>query len=424
MGMTITQKILAAHAGLAEVKAGQLITAKTDIVLSNDITGPVAIREMAKTGVEKVFDKHKIAMIPDHFSPTKDIKSAEQCKTLRDFAKAQGIEHYYEVGKMGVEHCLLPEQGIVGPGDLIIGADSHTCTYGALGAFATGMGSTDIAAAMISGETWLRVPESIKVVITGKPANPWISGKDVILYVIGQIGVDGALYQSLEFVGDGLQYLSMDSRMSICNMAIEAGAKNGIIAVDDITRAYIKDRFQREAVEYYSDEDSEYTQEIIVDLAKLQPQVAFPHLPSNTRDIQNVGEVALDQVVIGSCTNGRMEDMQTAAKILKGNKVAPYLRLIVIPGTPEIYRQCMQEGIIDIIMEAGGVVSTPTCGPCLGGYMGILAKGERALATTNRNFVGRMGDPESEVYLCNPAVAAASAITGKISAPEEVISNV
>ena len=424
MGMTITQKILAAHAGLAEVKAGQLITAKTDIVLSNDITGPVAIREMAKTGIEKVFDKHKIAMIPDHFSPTKDIKSAEQCKTLRDFAKAQGIEHYYEVGKMGVEHCLLPEQGIVGPGDLIIGADSHTCTYGALGAFATGMGSTDIAAAMISGETWLRVPESIKVVITGKPANPWISGKDVILYVIGQIGVDGALYQSLEFVGDGLQYLSMDSRMSICNMAIEAGAKNGIIAVDDITRAYIKDRFQREAVEYYSDEDSEYTQEIIVDLAKLQPQVAFPHLPSNTRDIQNVGEVALDQVVIGSCTNGRMEDMQTAAKILKGNKVAPYLRLIVIPGTPEIYRQCMQEGIIDIIMEAGGVVSTPTCGPCLGGYMGILAKGERALATTNRNFVGRMGDPESEVYLCNPAVAAASAITGKISAPEEVISNV
>jgi len=424
MGMTITQKILAAHAGLAEVKAGQLITAKTDIVLSNDITGPVAIREMAKTGIEKVFDKHKIAMIPDHFSPTKDIKSAEQCKTLRDFAKAQGIEHYYEVGKMGVEHCLLPEQGIVGPGDLIIGADSHTCTYGALGAFATGMGSTDIAAAMISGETWLRVPESIKVVITGKPANPWISGKDVILYVIGQIGVDGALYQSLEFVGDGLQYLSMDSRMSICNMAIEAGAKNGIIAVDDITRAYIKDRFQREAVEYYSDEDAEYTQEIIVDLAKLQPQVAFPHLPSNTRDIQNVGEVALDQVVIGSCTNGRMEDMQTAAKILKGNKVAPYLRLIVIPGTPEIYRQCMQEGIIDIIMEAGGVVSTPTCGPCLGGYMGILAKGERALATTNRNFVGRMGDPESEVYLCNPAVAAASAITGKISAPEEVISNV
>jgi len=424
MGMTITQKILAAHAGLAEVKAGQLITAKTDIVLSNDITGPVAIREMAKTGIEKVFDKHKIAMIPDHFSPTKDIKSAEQCKTLRDFAKAQGIEHYYEVGKMGVEHCLLPEQGIVGPGDLIIGADSHTCTYGALGAFATGMGSTDIAAAMISGETWLRVPESIKVVITGKPANPWISGKDVILYVIGQIGVDGALYQSLEFVGDGLQYLSMDSRMSICNMAIEAGAKNGIIAVDDITRVYIKDRFQREAVEYYSDEDAEYTQEIIVDLAKLQPQVAFPHLPSNTRDIQNVGEVALDQVVIGSCTNGRMEDMQTAAKILKGNKVAPYLRLIVIPGTPEIYRQCMQEGIIDIIMEAGGVVSTPTCGPCLGGYMGILAKGERALATTNRNFVGRMGDPESEVYLCNPAVAAASAITGKISAPEEVISNV
>lgn len=421
MGMTITQKILAAHAGLEEVKAGQLITAKTDIVLSNDITGPVAIREMAKAGVDKVFDKHKIAMIPDHFSPTKDIKSAEQCKTLRDFARAQEIEHYYEVGKMGVEHCLLPEQGIVGPGDLIIGADSHTCTYGALGAFATGMGSTDIAAAMISGETWLRVPEAIKVTITGEPANPWISGKDVILYVIGQIGVDGALYQSLEFVGDGLQYLSMDSRMSICNMAIEAGAKNGIIAVDEITRAYVQDRFQRPVVEYYSDADAEYTQEIVVDLAKLEPQVAFPHLPSNTREIGNVGTVQLDQVVIGSCTNGRMEDMQTAAKILQGHKVAPYLRLIVIPGTPEIYRQCMQEGIIDIVMEAGGVVSTPTCGPCLGGYMGILAKGERALATTNRNFVGRMGDPESEVYLCNPAIAAASAITGKISAPEEVI---
>ena len=424
MGMTITQKILAAHAGLTEVKAGQLITAKTDIVLSNDITGPVAIREMQKVGITDVFDKDRIAMIPDHFSPTKDIKSAEQCKVIRDFAKEHNIKHYYEVGKMGVEHCLLPEQGIVGPGDLIIGADSHTCTYGALGAFATGMGSTDIAAAMISGETWLRVPEAIKVIVTGKPQNPWISGKDVILYVIGQIGVDGALYKSLEFVGDGLQYLSMDSRMSICNMAIEAGAKNGIIAVDDITREYVTGRFQREAVEYFSDEDAEYSGEIVVDLAVLQPQVAFPHLPSNTKEIGTFGDVAIDQVVIGSCTNGRMEDMQTAAKILKGQKVAPYLRLIVIPGTPDIYRQCMEEGLIDIFMEAGGVVSTPTCGPCLGGYMGILAKGERALATTNRNFIGRMGHPESEVYLCNPAVAAASAITGKISAPEEVTANV
>lgn len=420
MGMTITQKILAAHAGLKEVKAGQLITAKTDMVLSNDITGPVAVREMHKVGIDSVFDKDKIAMIPDHFSPTKDIKSAEQCKCIRDFAKAHDITHYYEVGQMGVEHCLLPEQGIVGPGDLVIGADSHTCTYGALGAFATGMGSTDIAAAMISGETWLRVPEAIKVIVTGKP-NRWVSGKDVILKLIGEIGVDGALYQSLEFVGDGLQYLSMDSRMSICNMAIEAGAKNGIIAVDDITRAYIKARFQREAVAYYSDDDAEYVREITIDLSALKPQVAFPHLPSNTHSIDQVGEVVIDQVVIGSCTNGRLEDMRVAAEILKGKKAAPYLRLIIIPGTPEIYRQCLTEGLIDIFMDAGAVVSTPTCGPCLGGYMGILAKGERALATTNRNFVGRMGDPESEVYLCNPAIAAASAITGKISAPEEVI---
>ena len=420
MGMTITQKILAAHAGLDEVKAGQLITAKTDIVLSNDITGPVAVREMQKVGIDKVFDKNKIAMIPDHFSPTKDIKSAEQCKVLRDFAKAHDITHYYEVGKMGVEHCLLPEQGIVGPGDLVIGADSHTCTYGALGAFATGMGSTDIAAAMISGETWLRVPEAIKVNVIGKPQQ-WVSGKDVILKLIGEIGVDGALYQSLEFVGEGLKYLSMDSRMSICNMAIEAGAKNGIIAVDDITRAYVKDRFQREPVEYFSDEDAEYVREVTIDLSTLKPQVAFPHLPSNTREIDQVGEVKIDQVVIGSCTNGRLEDMQTAAEILKGKKAAPYLRLIVIPGTPDIYRECLERGYIQIFMDAGAVVSTPTCGPCLGGYMGILAKGERALATTNRNFVGRMGDPESEVYLCNPAIAAASAITGKISAPEEVL---
>ncbi len=418
--MTITQKILAAHAGLPEVKAGQLITAKTDIVLSNDITGPVAVREMKKAGLDTVFDREKIVMIPDHFSPAKDIKSAEQCKVLRDFARAHALRYYYEVGEMGVEHCLLPEQGIVGPGDLVVGADSHTCTYGALGAFATGMGSTDIAAAMVSGETWLRVPESIKVVVTGRPQNPWVSGKDVILYLIGQIGVDGALYQSLEFVGDGVQYLSMDSRLTICNMAIEAGAKNGIFAVDDITRDYVRGRFRREPVEYRSDADAEYVREVVIDLAALTPQVAFPHLPSNTRPIDQVGDVAIDQVVIGSCTNGRIEDMRAAASILKGRKVAPYLRLIVIPGTPEIYRQCMAEGLIDIFLDAGGAVSTPTCGPCLGGYMGILAKGERALATTNRNFIGRMGDPESEVYLCNPVIAAASAITGKISAPEEV----
>lgn len=421
MGMTITEKILAAHANLPSVKAGDLITAKVDIVLSNDITGPVAIREMHKVGIDRVFDKEKIALIPDHFSPTKDIKSAEQCKILRDFAKAHDITHYYEVGKMGVEHCLLPEQGIVGPGDLIIGADSHTCTYGALGAFSTGMGSTDIAAAMISGETWLRVPESIKVNIIGKPSSPWIGGKDVILNLIGQIGVDGALYQALEFVGEGLAYLSMDSRMTICNMAIEAGAKNGIIAVDDITRSYVKDRFKRPAVEYHSDADAQYVREITIDLSTLKPQVAFPHLPSNTKSVDQVGDVAIDQVVIGSCTNGRLEDMRIAAEILKGHKAAPYLRLIIIPGTPEIYKACIDEGLMDIFLSAGAAVSTPTCGPCLGGYMGILAKGERALATTNRNFIGRMGDPESEVYLSSPAVAAASAITGKISAPEEVL---
>ena len=421
MGMTITQKILAAHAGLPEVKAGQLITAKTDIVLSNDITGPVAIREMKKVGITDVFDKDKIAIIPDHFSPTKDIKSAEQCKVIRDFSREKNIKHYYEVGKMGIEHCLLPEQGIVGPGDLIIGADSHTCTYGALGAFATGMGSTDIAAAMISGETWLRVPEAIKVIVTGKPVNPWISGKDVILYIIGQIGVDGALYKSLEFVGDGVQYQSMDSRLTICNMAIEAGAKNGIFAVDDITREYVNGRFQREAVEYFSDEDAEYVSEIVVDLSTLKPQVAFPHLPSNTKEIGTFGEVKIDQVVIGSCTNGRLEDLVVAANILKGKKVKKGVRTIVIPATNKIYLDAMEMGLLKIFIEAGAIVSTPTCGPCLGGHMGILAEGERAVATTNRNFVGRMGHPKSEVYLASPAVAAASAITGKISSPEEVM---
>lgn len=421
MGMTITEKILAAHAGLEKVQAGQLINAQVDIVLSNDITGPVAVREFKKLGVEKVFDKNKIALIPDHFSPTKDIKSAEQCKVIRDFAKEQDLTHYYEVGKMGVEHCLLPELGIVAPGDLVIGADSHTCTYGALGAFATGVGSTDVAAAMATGEVWLKVPETIKVNLKGKPDNPWVVGKDVVLALIGQIGVDGALYQALEFVGEGLNHLSMDSRFSMANMAIEAGAKNGIIAVDPKTREYVQGRVSKEYREYYSDPDAKYAQEVEIDLSSLKPQVAFPHLPSNTRSIDEVGTVAIDQVVIGSCTNGRMEDMRTAAQIIKGKKVYPYLRLIVIPGTQAIYQQCMKEGIIETIIEAGGVVSTPTCGPCLGGYMGILAKGERAIATTNRNFVGRMGHPESEVYLSNPAIAAASAITGKISAPEEVI---
>ena len=399
MGMTMTQKIIAAHAGLPDVHAGQLVTAKVDMVLSNDITGPVAIREMRKVGMDTVFDNTKVAMIPDHFSPAKDIKSAEQCKAIRDFAKEHQIKHYYEVGKMGVEHCLLPEQGIVGAGQLIIGADSHTCTYGALGAFSTGMGSTDIAAAMISGETWLKVPEAIKVTVTGAPTNKYVSGKDVILYLIGMIGVDGALYQSLEFVGDGLQHLSMDGRLTIANMAIECGAKNAV---------------------YEADPDAEYVREITIDLATLVPQVAFPHLPSNTHPIDQIDKIVIDQVVIGSCTNGRIEDMRVAGEILKGKKVAPYLRLIVIPGTQDVYEACMKEGITQTILDAGGVVSTPTCGPCLGGYMGILAKGERALSTTNRNFVGRMGDPESEVYLCNPAVAAASAITGTITNPEEV----
>ena len=420
MGMTMTQKIIAAHAGLPEVHAGQLVTAKVDMVLSNDITGPVAIREMNKVGLDCVFDKNKIAMISDHFSPAKDIKSAEQCKVIRDFAKAHEIKHYYEVGKMGVEHCLLPEQGIVGAGQLIIGADSHTCTYGAVGAFSTGMGSTDIAAAMISGETWLKVPEAIKVVVTGEPTNSFVSGKDVILYLIGMIGVDGALYQSLEFVGDGLKHISMEGRLTIANMAIECGAKNGVFPVDEICKEYLADRFDDDYNIYEADDDAEYTREIIIDLSKLVPQVAFPHLPSNTHPINEIEKIAIDQVVIGSCTNGRLEDMRIAGEILKGKKVAPYLRLIVIPGTQAVYEACMKEGIIQTILDAGGVVSTPTCGPCLGGYMGILAKGERALATTNRNFIGRMGDPESEIYLCNPAVAAASAINGYITNPEEV----
>ncbi|SMB91767.1 3-isopropylmalate dehydratase, large subunit [Desulfonispora thiosulfatigenes DSM 11270] len=419
MGMTITEKILAAHAGLDKVQAGDLITAKVDVVLSNDVTAPVAIREFEKLGVGKVFDNYKVVMVPDHFNPCKDIKSAEQCKIMRDFARDQELENYFEVGKMGIEHCLLPEQGLVGPGNLVIGADSHTCTYGALGAFSTGVGSTDVAAAMATGEVWLRVPESIKVVLKGKPGK-WVVGKDVVLALIGKIGVDGARYQALEFTGDGLEHLSMDSRFSIANMAIEAGAKNGIIAVDEKTKEYIENRLKRPCTVYESDADASYVREIEIDLSTLKPQVAFPHLPSNTKDIDDVGEVKIDQVVIGSCTNGRMEDLRTAAAVLKGKKVAPFIRLVVFPGTQDIYQQCIEEGLIQTIIEAGGAVSTPTCGPCLGGHMGILAKGERAIATTNRNFVGRMGHVESEVYLSNPAVAAASAITGKISSPEEV----
>lgn len=419
MGMTITEKILAAHCNKERVQAGDLIMAKTDIVLSNDITGPVAIREFQKFGIDKVYDPAQIAMVPDHFSPAKDIKSAELAKELRTFAKEQQIHHYFEMGKMGIEHCLLPEQGVVKPGQLIIGADSHTVTYGALGAFSSGVGSTDIAVAMATGEVWLRVPESIKVVLSGKPATG-VVGKDVILYLIGQIGVDGARYKALEFVGQGLQHLSMDSRFTMSNMAIEAGGKSGIIAVDDITKAYLEETNNRDYTIYESDADAVYSEVIEIDLGKIEPQIAKPHLPSNTVSVYEIEETKIDQVVIGSCTNGRMEDMIDAANVLKGQQVHEDIRLIVIPGTQQIYKECMKNGVFDAIIDAGGVVSTPTCGPCLGGHMGILAKGERALSTTNRNFVGRMGHPESEVYLCNPSVAAASAIKGKIVAPEEV----
>lgn len=420
MAMTMTQKIIAAHAGLDDVRPGQLVTCAVDLVLSNDITGPVAIRTMKENDMDTVFDPSKIAMIPDHFAPAKDIKSAEQCKVLRDFAKDHEVEHYYEVGTMGIEHCLLPEQGIVRPGELIIGADSHTCTYGAIGAFSTGMGSTDIASAMVSGQTWLKVPEAIRVHIVGKPTNPWVSGKDVVLALIGKMGVDGALYQSLEYTGEGLQYLSMESRLTIANMAVEGGAKNAIFPVDDICRAYMAEVSDQDYQVYEADADAEYVREVTIDLSTLEPQVAFPHLPSNTKGISEAEKIPMDQVVIGSCTNGRLEDMKAMAKVLKGHKVAPYLRLIVIPGTQAVYQACVDEGIAQMVIEAGGVFSTPTCGPCLGGYMGILAAGEKALTTTNRNFVGRMGHPESEVYLANPAVAAATAILGHIASPEEV----
>ena len=418
MGMTMTQKILAAHAGLPEVKAGQLIEAKLDMVLGNDITSPVAINEFEKCGACSVFDKNRIALVLDHFVPNKDIKAAEQCRQTRNFAGKYDIKNFFDVGRMGIEHALLPEQGIVGPGDCIIGADSHTCTYGALGAFSTGVGSTDMAAGMISGKAWFKVPSAIRVTLKGKPTG-FVSGKDVILHLIGEIGVDGALYQSLEFTGDGVAALSMDDRLSITNMAIEAGAKNGIFPVDDVTRSYCEERFTRTPVEYTADEDAEYTREVVIDLSTLRPTVSFPHLPENTRTIDEIGEkeVKIDQAVIGSCTNGRMEDLRAAASLLKGRKVADGVRCIVIPGTQQIYLQAMKEGLIETFITAGAVVSTPTCGPCLGGYMGVLGKGERAISTTNRNFVGRMGHVESEVYLASPAVAAASAVTGYITDP-------
>lgn len=419
MGMTITEKIIAAHAG-HPVEPGELAWVKLDLVLINDITAPLSINEMEKWGMDQVFDPDKIALIPDHFVPNKDIKSAEQAKQMKLFARRHNIKHYYEVGRMGIEHALLPELGIVLPGDLVIGADSHTCTYGALGAFSTGVGSTDAAAAMILGETWLKVPESMKVVYSGK-ASEWVTGKDLMLATIGKIGVDGALYRAIEFTGEAISALPMDGRFSMANMAIEAGAKNGIFRPDASTLEYVKQRASREYTLYESDPGAKYVDVIDIDVSSLEPQVAFPHLPSNTKPVSESTHVAIDQVVIGSCTNGRIDDMRMAARVLKGKKVHPYVRAIVIPATQNVYLEALREGIVEALIEAGAVVSTPTCGPCLGGYMGILAEGERCVATTNRNFIGRMGHPKSEVYLAGPAVAAASAVLGRIASPEEVV---
>lgn len=419
MGMTMTQKILAKHAGLDSVEAGQLIMADLSLVLGNDITAPVAIKEMEKMNTKTVFDKEKIALVPDHFTPNKDIKSAEHCKCLREFAYKHEITNYFEIGEMGIEHALLPEKGLVVAGDVIIGADSHTCTYGALGAFSTGVGSTDMAAGMVTGKAWFKVPAAIKFVLTGK-LNKWVSGKDVILHIIGLIGVDGARYMSMEFVGDGINNLTMDDRFTMANMAIEAGAKNGIFPVDDKTMEYIKDHSTKEYTVYEADEDAEYEETYVIDLSTLKSTVACPHLPENTKTIDEIPEIRIDQVVIGSCTNGRIDDLRVAAKILKDRKVSKGMRLIIFPATQDIYLKAMEEGLLAIFIKAGGIVSTPTCGPCLGGHMGILAAGERAVATTNRNFVGRMGHVESEIYLASPAIAAASAITGKISSPQEL----
>ena len=417
MAMTMTQKILAKHAGLESVRSGQLIEAELDMILGNDITSPVAINEFEKLGLDNVFHRDKISIVPDHFTPNKDIKAAEQCKLVRKFVKNKKISNYFEVGQMGIEHCLLPEKGLVVAGDVVIGADSHTCTYGALGAFSTGIGSTDMAAGMATGKCWFKVPSAIKFILNGKPGK-WVSGKDIILHIIGEIGVDGALYKSMEFEGQGIKYLSMDDRFTICNMAIEAGGKNGIFPVDEKTIEYMKEHSKKEWMEFNADEDAEYETVYEIDLSKIRPTVSFPHLPDNTRTIDEVGEVKIDQVVIGACTNGRLSDLRIAAKILRGKKVHKGIRCIIIPGTQNIYLEAMKEGLIKDFIEAGAVVSTPTCGPCLGGYMGILAKEERAVSTTNRNFVGRMGHVESEVYLASPAVAAASAIRGKIANPE------
>ncbi len=419
MGHTITEKILTAHTDLPDIHPGQLINARVDIALGNDITAPIAIKEFRKAGGKKVFDKDKVVLVLDHFTPNKDINSAMQCKFIREFAQEQKITHFYEGGNVGVEHALLPEAGIVLPGDLVIGADSHTCTYGGLGAFATGVGSTDLAAAMLTGELWFKVPQSMKFIIWGS-LQEWVSGKDLILNIIGRIGVDGALYKAMEFTGDTISKLPLADRLSMANMAIEAGAKNGIFPPDEITRAYVEKRAKRKYTFYSSDADAEYCDVIEIDAGKIEPQVAFPHLPSNVRGISAAGNVRIDQSLIGSCTNGRIEDLRIAAQILKGRKAAAYVRLIVVPATPKIYRMALQEGLLETFMDAGAIISPPSCGACLGGHMGILAEGERAIATTNRNFVGRMGHPKSEVYLANPAICAASAVLGRIASPEEL----
>jgi len=424
MGMTVTEKILAAHAGLPEVRPGQLIEALCDLALANDITAPIAIHEFSKLGLDRVWDTERIALVPDHFTPNKDLKSAEQSQYMREFARKMGIVNYFEIGEMGIEHALLPEKGLVLPGDLVVGADSHTCTYGALGAFSTGVGSTDLACAMATGKAWFKVPESIRFVLKGTLPR-WTSGKDIILKIIGDIGVDGARYMTMEFTGDGIGSLSMDNRFTIANMAIEAGAKNGIFPVDDRTLSYVREAVKEARRKdsyrvYQSDGDAVYAQEREYLLDHLEPQVAFPHLPENTKGISEIEEIPIDQVVIGSCTNGRLEDLRIAAEILKGRKVQRGVRLLVFPATQKIYLDALREGLIETIVEAGGAVSTPTCGPCLGGHMGVLARGERAVSTTNRNFIGRMGHRESEIYLASPAVAAASAVTGRISSPEDL----
>jgi len=419
MAMTITQKILAAHCGRDEVRPGEIVMADVDLALGNDITAPIAIRILREKGIKKVFDKDKIALVPDHFVPNKDIASAQQCKALRDFAGEYGVTNFFELGETGVEHALLPEKGLVLPGDLVIGADSHTCTYGALGALSTGVGSTDLAGAMISGKAWFKVPSSMKFILEGS-LRPWVGGKDLILFIIGMIGVDGALYRSMEFSGSSIRDLPVSGRLTMCNMAIEAGAKNGIIQPDEITEDYVRDRAPRKWKVFQSDPDASYDRVIEIDVSRIGLQVAFPHLPENSRPVEEARDVVIDQVVIGSCTNGQLDDFRAAARVLKGRKAARRVRTIIIPTTPLIYRQAMEEGLFDIFLSAGAIISPPTCGPCLGGHMGILAEGERAVATTNRNFVGRMGHPKSEVFLAGPAVAAASAVTGTISSPDDL----